>query len=173
MAGYAGDAACLTTFVYPVVVHWIWSDKGFLSAFRHDPLLNVGVVDFAGCGVVHMVGGAAAGIGAYVLGPRIGRFGPDGKKITGHSMPLVVLGTFILWVGWYGFNPGFDARHRGRRRRGRSVLRRVVRRGEGCRHDDARSGRRRPRQPLHPPRAQWYLRRRRDVQWRPGRPRLD
>jgi len=106
MAGYAGYAACLTTFVYPVVVHWIWSDHGFLSSSRHDPLLNVGVVDFAGCGVVHMVGGAAAGIGAYVLGPRIGRFGPDGKKITGHSMPLVVLGTFILWVGWYGFNPG-------------------------------------------------------------------
>ena len=53
-----------------------------------------------------MVGGAAAGIGAYVLGPRRGRFGPGGKKIQGHSTPLVVLGTFILWIGWYGFNPG-------------------------------------------------------------------
>jgi Amt family ammonium transporter len=106
MAAYAGYSAFLTGFVYPVVVHWVWSSDGFLSAFIHDPWLNVGVVDFAGCGVVHMVGGAAAGVGAAVLGPRIGRFGPNAKPIKGHSMPLVVLGTFLLWVGWYGFNPG-------------------------------------------------------------------
>jgi len=106
MAAYAGYSAFLTGFVYPVVVHWVWSSDGWLSAFVSDPILNVGVVDFAGCGVVHMVGGAAAGVGAYVLGPRLGRFGPGSKPIKGHSMPLVVLGTFLLWVGWYGFNPG-------------------------------------------------------------------
>ena len=121
MGAYAGYSAVLTGFVYPVVAHWVWSGDGWLSAFLHDPWLDVGVIDFAGCGVVHMVGGAAAGIGAKVLGPRIGRFpGPDGggieaqlvellqrtTPIRGHSMPLVVLGTFLLWVGWYGFNPG-------------------------------------------------------------------
>ena len=106
MGAYAGYSAVLTGFVYPVVAHWVWSGDGWLSAFLHDPWLDVGVIDFAGCGVVHMVGGAAAGIGAYVLGPRIGRFGPKGREIKGHSVPLVVLGTFLLWVGWYGFNPG-------------------------------------------------------------------
>jgi len=109
MGAYAGYSAVLTGFVYPVVVHWIWSSDGFLTAFVPEgktPWLKVGVVDFAGCGVVHMVGGAAAGIGAAILGPRLGRFGPNAKPINGHSMPLVVLGTFLLWVGWYGFNPG-------------------------------------------------------------------
>ncbi|KAH8071388.1 ammonium transmembrane transporter [Aureococcus anophagefferens] len=103
MGAYAGYSAVLTGFVYPVVVHWIWSSDGFLTAFTPEgktPWLKVGVVDFAGCGVVHMVGGAAAGIGAAILGPRIGRFGPNGRPINGHSMPLVVLGTFLLWVGW-------------------------------------------------------------------------
>ncbi|KAH8078185.1 ammonium transmembrane transporter [Aureococcus anophagefferens] len=114
--GYEGDSgfhdwffhAVLTGFVYPVVVHWIWSGDGFLTAFVPEgktAWLKVGVVDFAGCGVVHMVGGAR-GIGAAILGPRLGRFGPNAKPINGHSMPLVVLGTFLLWVGWYGFNPG-------------------------------------------------------------------
>ena len=111
MAAYAGYSAFLTGFVYPVVVHWVWSPTGWLSAWKASgnkaAWLNVGVVDFAGCGVVHMVGGAAAGIGATVLGPRIGRFaGENPGPIKGHSMPLVVLGTFFLWVGWYGFNPG-------------------------------------------------------------------
>ena len=107
MAAYAAYSAFLTGFVYPVVVHWVWSSTGWLSAFKMQPWLSVGVVDFAGCGVVHMVGGCAAGIGAWVLGPRIGRFGgEDPGPIKGHSMPLVVLGTFFLWVGWYGFNPG-------------------------------------------------------------------
>lgn len=111
MTAYAAYSAFLTGFVYPVVVHWVWSGTGWLSAWKatgnRAAWLNVGVVDFAGCGVVHMVGGAAAGIGAAVLGPRIGRFaGENPGPIKGHSMPLVVLGTFFLWVGWYGFNPG-------------------------------------------------------------------
>ncbi|KAH8053035.1 ammonium transmembrane transporter [Aureococcus anophagefferens] len=108
MGAYAGYSAVLTGFVYPVVVHWIWSSDGFLTAFTPEgktPWLKVGVVDFAGCGVVHMVGGADAGIGGD---PRAAhrRFGPNSRPINGHSMPLVVLGTFLLWVGWYGFNPG-------------------------------------------------------------------
>lgn len=117
MEAYMGYSWFLTAFVYPVVVHWIWSSNGFLSAFLHDPMLDVGVIDFAGCGVVHMVGGLSACIGAYVLGPRIGRFNKDDPRllkgewattddIRGHSISLVVLGTFLLWVGWYGFNPG-------------------------------------------------------------------
>ena len=106
MPAYACYSALLAGFVWPVVAHWAWSKDGWLSYLLHSPLAGVGVVDFAGSGVVHMVGGAAAGIGAKVLGPRIGRFGPKGREIKGHSVPLVVLGTFLLWVGWYGFNPG-------------------------------------------------------------------
>ena len=74
MRAYAGYSALLTGFVWPVVAHWVWSDDGWLSPKLSSPLLHVGAIDFAGSGVVHMVGGAAAGIGAYVLGPRIGRF---------------------------------------------------------------------------------------------------
>lgn len=104
----------LTAFVYPVVVHWGWSGSGWLSAFNShsDKLLDVGIVDFAGCCIVHMVGGVAALWGAIIVGPRMGRFVPDadGKIVTapmpGHSIPLATLGTFLLWFGWYGFNPG-------------------------------------------------------------------
>ncbi|KAH8064350.1 ammonium transmembrane transporter [Aureococcus anophagefferens] len=96
MVAYAGYSAFLTGFVYPVVAHWIWSGDGWLSAFIHDPIFNVGVVDFAGCGVVHMVGGAAAGVGAYILGPRLGRFGGENAgPIKGHSMPLTAVTTTL------------------------------------------------------------------------------
>ncbi|XP_065862932.1 ammonium transporter 1 member 1 [Euphorbia lathyris] len=99
----------LTGFVYPVVSHWFWSADGWASAFNSDDLLfNSGVIDFAGSGVVHMVGGIAGFWGAFIEGPRIGRFDHSGRAITlrGHSATLVVLGTFLLWFGWYGFNPG-------------------------------------------------------------------
>jgi ammonium transporter, Amt family len=96
-----------------VVVHSIWSYDGFLTAFRDDPFRGVGVVDFAGSGVVHMTGGATAFIAAIVLGPRKGRFyDEDGNPLDtpanfqAHSVALQILGTFILWFGWYGFNPG-------------------------------------------------------------------
>lgn len=73
-------ASFLAAWVYPVVVHWVWSGSGWASAFRSDGIVfGTGVVDFAGCGVVHMVGGFAALAGAWVLGPRIGRFDADGK----------------------------------------------------------------------------------------------
>lgn len=103
----------LTGFVYPVVVHSIWGASGFLSAFNGTPFQGVGMHDFAGSGVVHMTGGVTALIAAVILGPRVGRFYDadgieilDAQPFVPHSVPLQVLGTFILWVGWYGFNPG-------------------------------------------------------------------
>ena len=97
----------LTSFIYPVVVHWGWAG-GWASAFAGENLLlfDCGVIDFAGSGVVHMTGGLAALCAAFVVGPRIGRFNEDG---TANTMPqqsavLQSLGTLILWFGWYGFN---------------------------------------------------------------------
>ncbi|CAB4261911.1 unnamed protein product [Prunus armeniaca] len=99
----------LTGFVYPVVSHWFWSTDGWASAANTQNLLfGSGVIDFAGSGVVHMVGGIAGLWGAFIEGPRIGRFDHSGRSVAlrGHSATLVVLGTFLLWFGWYGFNPG-------------------------------------------------------------------
>lgn len=92
----------ITGFIYPVVVHWTWGG-GWISSFG-DGLFT----DFAGSSIVHMTGGLAALAGAIVLGPRIGKYGPDGKPraILGHNIPYAVLGTMILLIGWYGFNPG-------------------------------------------------------------------
>ncbi|CAI9090964.1 OLC1v1025864C1 [Oldenlandia corymbosa var. corymbosa] len=100
----------LTGFVYPIVSHWFWSGDGWAGAARSDGnlLFGSGVIDFAGSGVVHMVGGIAGLWGALIEGPRIGRFDRSGRSVAlrGHSASLVVLGTFLLWFGWYGFNPG-------------------------------------------------------------------
>ncbi|MEW6536177.1 MAG: ammonium transporter [Candidatus Auribacterota bacterium] len=89
----------ISAFIYPVVGHWIWGG-GWLS--------SKGFIDFAGSTVVHSVGGWAALAGAIVLGPRTGKYTPDGKvrAIPGHNIPLAALGVFILWFGWFGFNPG-------------------------------------------------------------------
>lgn len=113
MAAYLCYSLFLTGFVYPVVVHSIWSSNGFLTAFRPDSFQGVGTVDFAGSGVVHLTGGITALVAAIILGPRKGRFyDEDGNKLDEpvmfppHSVALQVLGTFILWFGWYGFNPG-------------------------------------------------------------------
>ena len=113
MQAYLCYSVFLTGFVYPVVVHSIWSSNGWLTAFRADPWRDVGVVDFAGSGVVHLTGGATALVAAIILGPRKGRFyDEDGNPLEtpntfqAHSVALQILGTFILWVGWYGFNPG-------------------------------------------------------------------
>ncbi|KAL7611988.1 ammonium transporter 1 member 2 [Lactuca sativa] len=100
----------LTGFVYPIVSHWVWSSDGWASATRTSGslLFGSGAIDFAGSGVVHMVGGIAGLWGALIEGPRIGRFDRSGRSVAlrGHSASLVVLGTFLLWFGWYGFNPG-------------------------------------------------------------------
>ena len=101
----------LTGFVYPIVAHWVWSSSGWLSPSSSDLLLGSGAIDFAGSGVVHLVGGIAGFWGSFIEGPRVGRFDAFGKPIQmrGHNATLVVLGTFLLWFGWFGFNPGsFD-----------------------------------------------------------------
>ncbi|KAM1153083.1 hypothetical protein FF1_035578 [Malus domestica] len=108
-AAYLIYSSFLTGFVYPIVSHWFWSAEGWASPARADNLLfESGVIDFAGSGVVHLVGGIAGLWGALIEGPRIGRFDHEGKSVAlrGHSGTLVVLGTFLLWFGWYGFNAG-------------------------------------------------------------------
>jgi Amt family ammonium transporter len=96
---YLGYAFLLTAFIYPVVGHWVWGGGWLAKLDFHD---------FAGSTVVHGVGGVSALVGAWLLGPRFGRFGPDGSPhvIAGHNMPLVGMGVFILWFGWFGFNAG-------------------------------------------------------------------
>eukprot|EP01064_Diplonema_japonicum_P004118 TRINITY_DN12702_c0_g1_i1.p1 TRINITY_DN12702_c0_g1~~TRINITY_DN12702_c0_g1_i1.p1 ORF type:complete len:476 (+),score=75.76 TRINITY_DN12702_c0_g1_i1:53-1480(+) len=95
----------LCGFIYPVVVHWVWSDQGFLSATNTEfKRINHGLIDFAGSGVVHMVGGFSALAGAYVVGPRK-TWNSDAKYVP-HDKTLVALGTLILWFGWFGFNCG-------------------------------------------------------------------
>ena len=89
----------LTLIIYPIVGHWVWGG-GWLS--------DIGFMDFAGDAVVHSLGGWGALSGALILGPRIGKYGKDGKAkaIPGHNMSLAVIGLFVLWLGWFGFNPG-------------------------------------------------------------------
>jgi ammonium transporter, Amt family len=90
---------------YPLFASWTWGG-GWLGKTWDTMSLGAGYVDFAGSGVVHAVGGAAALAGAIVLGPRLGKFGPDGKAraIPGHNIPMAFLGCFILLFGWFGFN---------------------------------------------------------------------
>ncbi|SHI48715.1 ammonium transporter (TC 1.A.11) [Arenibacter nanhaiticus] len=90
--------------VYPIVGSWQWGG-GFLSSLGGE---NGGFHDFAGSTLVHSVGGWAALIAIYLLGPRIGKFGKDGKAnaIPGHNLPLATAGVLILWMGWFGFNGG-------------------------------------------------------------------
>jgi Amt family ammonium transporter len=90
---------------YPLFGAWTWGG-GWLNQLGNNVELGFGYVDFAGSGVVHAMGGAAALAGAYVLGPRIGKFGADGRPraLPGHHIPMAMLGTFILLFGWFGFN---------------------------------------------------------------------
>ena len=94
-------AVVMTGFIYPVEGYWTWGG-GFLS--------DAGFSDFAGSGIVHMAGAAAALAGVLVLGARKGKYGPNGevKAIPGANLPLATLGTFILWMGWFGFNGGSE-----------------------------------------------------------------
>jgi len=113
MAAYLVYSVVLAGFVYPVVAHSFWSTNGFFSNTATDRLWESGAIDLAGSGPVHLTGGVAALAGALILGPRIGRFhDEDGNLLDEptnfppHSVTLQVLGTFCLWFGWYGFNPG-------------------------------------------------------------------
>jgi len=89
-----------TAFMYPVAGHWIWGAGGWLG--------NLNMIDFAGSAAVHAVGGWAALAAVIVLGPRTGKYNKDGTAnvLPAHNMHLAFLGTFILWLGWFGFNPG-------------------------------------------------------------------
>ncbi|GAB4553742.1 MAG: ammonium transporter [Anaerolineae bacterium] len=95
--GYLAYSLIISALIYPVVGGWIWGG-GWLA--------QQGFLDFAGSTVVHSVGAWVGLMGALFLGPRIGRFGKDAKPMLGHSMTLATLGVFILWFGWFGFNPG-------------------------------------------------------------------
>lgn len=96
---YLMYSVAISAIIYPVVGHWVWGG-GWLS--------DLGFIDFAGSTVVHSVGGWAALVGAAILGPRIGKYSSNGKPhaIPGHNITLSALGVFILWFGWFGFNPG-------------------------------------------------------------------
>ena len=96
-SAYCVYSAAISLFIYPVSGHWIWGG-GWLS--------EMGFHDFAGSTAVHMVGGVCALIGAKMLGPRIGKYGKDGKPraILGHNLSIAALGVFILWFCWFGFN---------------------------------------------------------------------
>lgn len=94
----------ISAFIYPIFGSWAWGGlfhgKGWLE--------NLGFIDFAGSTVVHSVGGWASLAGAMILGPRLGKYDAQGRPraIPGHNLPLATLGVFILWIGWFGFNPG-------------------------------------------------------------------
>lgn len=97
-SAYCVYSAVISLVVYPIESGWVWNSQGWLA--------QLGCVDFAGSIVIHMVGGISALVGAIILGPRIGKYGKNGKvnAIPGHSITLGALGVFILWFAWYGFN---------------------------------------------------------------------
>ena len=97
--GYLCYSAIITAIVYPIIVSWKWGG-GWLD--------ELGFVDFAGSGLVHMTGGFAALAGAMIIGPRIGKYADDGtpRALPGHSIPLAMAGVLLLFIGWFGFNPG-------------------------------------------------------------------
>lgn len=98
--GYLIMSVAITAIIYPIVTHWQWSGEGWLG--------DLGFYDFAGSTLVHMTGGVAALMGAAILGPRLGKYGKDGKPraLPGHNVPFMIFGVFILWFGWFGFNGG-------------------------------------------------------------------
>lgn len=102
--GYAVAACLICLFIYPVFASWVWG--GYFGGSGW--LAELGFIDFAGSTVVHSVGGWLALAGILIIGPRLGRFAPDGspRLIAGHNMTLLALGGFILWFGWFGFNAG-------------------------------------------------------------------
>ncbi len=98
-------AVVMTGFIYPMEGNWTWGEAPVFGWFS---LKELGFSDFAGSGIVHMAGAAAALAGVILLGARKGKYGPDGEVIAipGANLPLATLGTFILWMGWFGFNGG-------------------------------------------------------------------
>ncbi len=103
-AGYIATTVLLAGLIYPIIGHWAWGADA--SGTSSGWLARLGFIDFAGSTVVHSVGGWVALAALIIIGPRLGRFGPKGRAIEGHSLPLAVLGVFLLWFGWFGFNGG-------------------------------------------------------------------
>jgi Amt family ammonium transporter len=106
-SAYIIGSVIITGIIYPVFGSWAWG-----SVYGGDGWLKqLGFIDFAGSTVVHAVGGWAALAAIICVGPRLGRFGPDGRprQILGHNLTLVAMGAFILWIGWFGFNAGSTA----------------------------------------------------------------
>ena len=113
MVAYFLYSIVLSGFVFPIIAHAVWCIEGFLNAFKGNRLFDCGMLDIAGAGVVHVTGGFTALIASKILGPRMDRFRdeedhllPTPQRIQGHSVSLQVIGTFLLWFGWYGFNVG-------------------------------------------------------------------
>merc|ERR1719258_791302 len=102
LSGYIFFCFIMCAFIYPVVVAWTWSCAGWLN------YVGAGYMDFAGCGIVHMCGGVGGLVGTAIMGPRKGRYeeGVDQSQFEPHNVAFIVLGTIILWFGWYGFNCG-------------------------------------------------------------------
>jgi Amt family ammonium transporter len=102
---FAAFAVVMTAFIYPMEGAWTWGGSDVFGLYN---LGDIGFLDFAGSGIVHMAGAAAALAGVILLGARKGKYGPNGeiRPIQGANLPMATLGTFILWMGWFGFNGG-------------------------------------------------------------------
>jgi Amt family ammonium transporter len=107
IGGYLIFSVAMTAIIYPMVVHSFWSGEGLLADLK---IGDAKFTDFAGSTIVHSTGGWAALMGAYFLGPRIGKYDENGnpRAIPGHNIAYVIVGVFILWFGWFGFNPGSE-----------------------------------------------------------------
>jgi len=107
---YLAYSFLISALIYPIYGHWVWGGGWLANLSQYLPFLGegVGARDFAGSGVVHAVGGFVGLAGAWLVGPRLGKFNRDGTPnvIPGHNLSLMTLGTFILFFGWFGFNPG-------------------------------------------------------------------
>lgn len=106
--GYILTTVVLAGTIYPIVGHWAWAmnEAGEMTGW----LGQMGFKDFAGSSVVHSVGGWIALAALIIIGPRIGRFGENGRPVEGHSLPIATVGVFLLWFGWFGFNGGSTLR---------------------------------------------------------------
>jgi Amt family ammonium transporter len=103
-SGYIALSAILSGLIYPVAGHWAWG--GSIPGTESGWLAKMGFIDFAGSTVVHSVGGWMALAALLVIGPRLGRFGPEGREIEGTDLPKAGLGVMLLWIGWFGFTGG-------------------------------------------------------------------
>jgi len=107
LKGFTIYTILMTSVIYPIVVYWGWSGKGLLYYDEDKSVVGPALSDFAGSGLVHMVGGVGGLVGALAVGPRAGRWQEGlASEFDAHNVPFCVLGTFFLWFGWYGFNPG-------------------------------------------------------------------